>query len=264
MASSNDRAEFGRIAESFRASLEYERDMGQTELLRDRAAPQRPEPPPLRAAPPERRDAPAEERAPARTAEPATPEGTDEGPGADLAALREDIGDCTRCPLHEGRQSIVFGEGSPGAQLVFVGEGPGHEEDIQARPFVGPAGQLLTKIIEAIGLRREGVYIANVVKCRPPRNRVPEPVEQKTCGQFLERQLEIIRPEVIVCLGATAAGYLLDTDQPVGRLRGRFHERGAVAVMPTYHPAYLLRTPAAKRPVWEDMKLVRERLGLAR
>jgi DNA polymerase len=183
-------------------------------------------------------------------------------PEAALLALRTEIGDCTRCPLAAGRTELVFGEGSPRARLVFVGEGPGRDEDLSGRPFVGAAGQLLDRIIAAIGLARDDVYICNVVKCRPPGNRDPLPEETAVCGRFVRRQLEIIRPEVVVALGRPAAQYLLDTDQPIGRLRGRFHELGDLVVMPTFHPAYLLRNAEGKRPVWEDMKQVRDRLGL--
>ena len=176
-----------------------------------------------------------------------------------LRALRTEIGeDCSRCKLHTlGRRRIVFGVGNPKADLMFVGEAPGADEDIQGEPFVGRAGQLLTKIIEAIDLRREDVYIANVIKCRPPGNRNPEPDEVEQCQPFLFRQIDIIRPKVIVALGKFAAQCLLKTDAPITRLRGReFAYRDAVLI-PTYHPAYLLRTPSAKRDVWEDMKRVR-------
>jgi DNA polymerase len=176
-----------------------------------------------------------------------------------LGALRADIGeDCARCKLHTlGRRQIVFGVGNATADLMFVGEAPGADEDIQGEPFVGRAGQLLTKIIEAIGLQREDVYIANVIKCRPPGNRNPEPDEVEQCQPFLFRQIDIIRPKVIVALGKFAAQCLLKTDAPITRLRGReFAYRDAVLI-PTYHPAYLLRTPSAKRDVWEDMKRVR-------
>jgi DNA polymerase len=181
---------------------------------------------------------------------------------AALNELRAEIGDCDRCPLADGRTKLVFGEGSARARLVFVGEGPGRDEDLSGRPFVGAAGQLLDRIIAAIGLGREDVYICNVVKCRPPGNRDPQPEEAAVCGEFLRRQLAIIKPEVIVALGRPAAQFLLATDQPIGRLRGRFHELGDALVMPTYHPAYLLRNAEGKRPVWEDMKQVRDRLGL--
>jgi uracil-DNA glycosylase family 4 len=176
-----------------------------------------------------------------------------------LRALREDIGDpCTRCKLHTlGRKQIVFGVGNPNADLMFVGEAPGADEDIQGEPFVGRAGQLLTKIIEAIGLKREDVYIANVLKCRPPGNRNPEPDEVEQCEPFLLRQIDIIRPKVIVALGKFAAQCLLKTNDPITRLRGREYRFRDAILMPTYHPAYLLRTPSAKREVWEDMKRVR-------
>ena len=176
-----------------------------------------------------------------------------------LGALKADIGpDCSRCKLHaQGRRQVVFGVGNPDADLMFVGEGPGADEDIQGEPFVGRAGQLLTKIIEAIELTRGDVYIANVVKCRPPNNRNPEPDEVEQCEPFLFRQIEIIRPRVIVALGKFAAQCLLKTDAPITRIRGReFTYRDAVLI-PTYHPAYLLRNPSAKRDVWEDMKRVR-------
>jgi DNA polymerase len=175
-----------------------------------------------------------------------------------LAALRTHIGDCTRCKLHTlGRQQVVFGVGNPNAELMFVGEAPGSEEDIQGVPFVGRAGQLLTKIIEAIGLRREDVYIANVIKCRPPANRNPEPDEVATCEPFLSRQIDLIRPRVIVALGTFAAHALLRTDAPISRIRGVVHEYRGAALIPTFHPAYLLRSPDRKRDVWEDMKKVR-------
>jgi uracil-DNA glycosylase len=183
-------------------------------------------------------------------------------PAEALEAIRADIGDCTRCKLHTlGRKQIVFGVGNPDADLMFVGEAPGADEDIQGEPFVGRAGQLLTKIIEAIGLTREDVYIANVIKCRPPGNRNPESDEVEQCEQFMFRQVDTIKPKVIVALGKFAAQALLRTHDPITRLRGReYTYRGAV-LMPTYHPAYLLRTPSAKREVWEDMKRVREILA---
>jgi DNA polymerase len=177
-----------------------------------------------------------------------------------LAAIRTDLGDCTRCKLHRTRTNIVFGVGSPDARLMFVGEGPGADEDEQGEPFVGRAGQLLTQIIKAMGFERGDVYIANVVKCRPPNNRNPEPDEIEPCEPFLIRQIEAIRPRVIVALGKFAAQTLLRSSVPITRLRGQFHPFGAVDVMPTFHPSYLLRNPAAKREVWEDMKLVRSLL----
>jgi DNA polymerase len=173
-----------------------------------------------------------------------------------LAAVRADIGDCTRCKLHTGRTNIVFGVGNPDSPLMFVGEGPGADEDEQGVPFVGRAGQLLTQIIKAMGYERDAVYIANVVKCRPPGNRNPEPDEIEQCEPFLQRQIEIIQPKVVVALGKFAAQTLLRTTDPISKLRGRFHRMGRTRVMPTFHPSYLLRTPSAKREVWEDMKQV--------
>ena len=183
----------------------------------------------------------------------------DSSPAGLLAALRVEIGpQCTRCKLHTlGRKQVVFGVGDPHAQLMFVGEGPGADEDIQGEPFVGKAGQLLTKIIEAIELRRDQVYIANVIKCRPPGNRNPEPDEVEQCEPFLFRQIDAIKPKVIVALGKFAAQSLLRTSEPITRLRGRqYNYRGSVLI-PTFHPAYLLRNPSSKRDVWEDMKKVR-------
>jgi uracil-DNA glycosylase len=175
-----------------------------------------------------------------------------------LSAIREDIGDCTRCKLHAlGRQQIVYGVGNPDADLMFVGEAPGADEDIQGIPFVGRAGQLLTKIIEAIGLRRDDVYIANVIKCRPPGNRNPEPDEVEACEGFLFRQIDSIQPKVIVALGTFAAKTLLKTQDPISRLRGRIYEYRGSKLIPTFHPAFLLRSPERKRDVWEDMKKVR-------
>ena len=186
--------------------------------------------------------------------------GPDQSPVIEsLDAIRIEIGpDCSRCKLHTlGRTQVVFGVGNPNADLMFVGEAPGADEDIQGEPFVGRAGQLLTKIIEAIELKREDVYIANVIKCRPPGNRNPEPDEVETCEPFLFRQIDVIKPKVIVALGKFAAQCLLKTDAPITRIRGReFDYRGAVLI-PTFHPAYLLRNPSSKRDVWEDMKRVR-------
>jgi uracil-DNA glycosylase len=178
-----------------------------------------------------------------------------------LATVRSDIGDCTRCKLHTlGRRQIVFGVGNPEADLMFVGEAPGADEDVQGEPFVGRAGQLLTKIIEAIGLKRDDVYIANVIKCRPPGNRNPEPDEVDQCEPFLFRQIEIIKPKVIVALGKFAAQTLLRTLDPISRLRGRVYDYRGAKLIPTFHPAYLLRNPSSKREVWEDMKVVRSLL----
>ena len=176
-----------------------------------------------------------------------------------LSRLKVEIGpDCQRCKLHAlGRHQVVFGVGNPNADLMFVGEGPGADEDIQGEPFVGRAGQLLTKIIEAIGMTRQDVYIANVIKCRPPQNRNPEPDEVEKCEPFLFRQIETIKPKVIVALGKFAAQSLLKTSEPITRIRGREYTYRDAILMPTYHPAYLLRNPSSKREVWEDMKRVR-------
>jgi len=173
-----------------------------------------------------------------------------------LAIVRADLGECTRCKLHKGRTNLVFGVGSADARLMFVGEGPGADEDAQGEPFVGRAGQQLTKIINAMGFQREDVYIANVVKCRPPGNRNPEPDEIERCEPFLMRQIDVLKPAVVVALGKFAAQTLLRTSEPITKLRGRFHRLGDIQVMPTFHPSYLLRNPAAKREVWEDMKAV--------
>jgi uracil-DNA glycosylase len=175
-----------------------------------------------------------------------------------LRVIRADMGECTRCKLHGlGRRQIVFGVGRPDADLMFVGEAPGHDEDVQGIPFVGRAGQLLTKIIEAIGLTRDDVYIANVIKCRPPGNRNPEPDEVASCEPFLFRQIDMIGPKVIVALGTFAARTLLGTDAPISRLRGQVHHCRGARLVPTFHPAYLLRSPDRKRDTWEDMKKVR-------
>ncbi|GAB4234998.1 MAG: uracil-DNA glycosylase [Acidobacteriota bacterium] len=175
---------------------------------------------------------------------------------AALAAIREDLGDCTRCKLHPLRKNIVFGEGDPQADLMFVGEAPGADEDRQGRPFVGRAGQLLTRIIQAMGLKREDVYIANIIKCRPPNNRDPEADEIAACEPFLFRQIDAIRPLVIVALGRYAAQTLLRTSQPISQLRGKLFAFRDSLLLPTFHPSYLLRNPAAKKTVWEDMKQV--------
>ncbi len=182
--------------------------------------------------------------------------------GLTLEDIRREIGDCRRCRLHKERRNIVFGSGNPHAVLVFVGEGPGREEDIQGLPFVGAAGEMLTRIIERVlGLRREDVYIANVVKCRPPKNRTPYPDEIATCLPFLEKQLEVIRPKIIVALGSVAAQSLIGTKEGITSLRGRFHYyRGDTVIMPTYHPAYLLRNPGKKKETYHDMLMVKEKL----
>jgi DNA polymerase len=178
-----------------------------------------------------------------------------------LDGVRQELGDCQRCRLAKTRKTIVFGQGNPRAELMFVGEAPGADEDEQGLAFVGKAGQLLTRIIEAMGLKRDDVFIANILKCRPPQNRNPEPDEVLACHPFLEKQIAAIQPKVIVGLGKFGAQWLLKTAEPITRLRGRLGQFQGITVMPTYHPAYLLRNPGAKKEVWEDMKVVREILG---
>ena len=179
-----------------------------------------------------------------------------------LDVISADFGECTRCKLHRKRNKIVFGSGNPTADLVFVGEGPGHDEDVQGLPFVGRAGKLLTQMIEAMGLTRDQVYIANIVKCRPPENRQPEEDEVATCIPFLFRQLASINPKVIVCLGSTASQALLETKKSISQFRGQWFDFRGAKLIPTYHPAYLLRNPAAKADVWTDLKKVMVLLGL--
>jgi DNA polymerase len=178
-----------------------------------------------------------------------------------LEDVRRDLGDCRRCHLSRTRTRIVFGSGDPNARLVFVGEAPGFEEDRQGLPFVGRAGQLLTKIIESIELRREDVYICNVLKCRPPDNRNPEPLEVETCSPFLRGQLGAIRPAIVCCLGTFAAQTVMGMQVPISKLRGRFHDIDGVRYIATFHPAYLLRNPGKKREVWQDMKQIRAELS---
>ena len=175
-----------------------------------------------------------------------------------LEEIRRELGDCKRCKLHRTRSTIVFGEGKEKARLMLIGEGPGYDEDVQGRPFVGKAGQLLTKIIQSIHLQREEVYIANIIKCRPPQNRNPEPDEIQTCYPFLMKQIQAIQPRIICALGTFAAQTLLHTDAKITTLRGRFFDLAGIKVLPTYHPAYLLRSPERKREVWEDMKQISE------
>ena len=177
-----------------------------------------------------------------------------------LASLQEEFKDCQMCPLGQTRTKLVFGSGNPEAELMFVGEAPGFDEDLKGLPFVGSAGQLLTKIIEAMKLTRETVYIANCLKCRPPNNRNPLPTEIITCDPILKRQIDIIRPKVICALGKFAAQTLLNSTEPIGRLRGRFFEMSGIKVLPTFHPAYLLRNPADKKIVWQDMQLIMKEL----
>ncbi|MBI3607558.1 MAG: uracil-DNA glycosylase [Nitrospirae bacterium] len=202
--------------------------------------------------------------APSTPSLPLAPRKPHSDPVAALARLKnETIGDCQRCTLAPTRTHVVFGVGNPRAGLVFVGEAPGADEDAQGIPFVGRAGQLLTKIIEAMGLRRDDVYIANIIKCRPPGNRNPQPDEIAACEPFLIEQLDIIRPRVICALGTFSAQTLLKTKDPISRLRGRWHVYQGIKLMPTFHPAYLLRNPGEKKAVWEDMQQVMSELGLS-
>lgn len=221
-----------------------------------RVAPQRELPPPR-----EPRLAPvARPAAPEFRSEPPRPEGA-AGERPTLDELRRELVDCQRCKLCTGRKNIVFGVGNPRAELVFVGEGPGAEEDLQGVPFVGAAGQLLTKMIEAMGFHRDEVYICNVVKCRPPGNRNPEPDEVKACEPFLRAQLRAVEPKAIVALGKFAAQTLLRDGTPITRLRGQWREYEGIRLMPTFHPAYLLRQPAEKRKAWEDLQQVMKLFG---
>jgi DNA polymerase len=191
----------------------------------------------------------------------ATPPALSPGSMPDLPALQKFVDGCTRCKLSKSRTNIVFGQGNPKARLMFVGEAPGRDEDEQGLAFVGRAGQLLTKIIEAIGMKREDVFICNVLRCRPPNNRNPEPDEVASCMPFLDETIRLVEPRVIVTLGTFAAQAVLGTDESIGRLRGRWRTAKGTRVMPTFHPAFLLRSPERKKDVWEDMKLVRDFLA---
>lgn len=199
------------------------------------------------------------EPAPAPALEPIAME-TPSGEAGELAAMAAAVAACTRCRLAEGRTKTVFGSGNPAAELMLVGEGPGADEDRQGLPFVGAAGELLTKIIQAIDMTRDEVYIANVVKCRPPGNRDPQPEEIAACRGYLDKQIALVRPRVLVALGRTAAQTLLGNDSPIGRIRGQWFKVQGIPTMVTYHPAALLRNPALKRPTWEDMQQVRDQL----
>jgi uracil-DNA glycosylase len=257
------RQELASLASAFRARLEWARSCGLS------AAPAAPTPRGLRTgdtptvAVVQAEPWPAEAgRGVTEPTDAETPRGQDR-----LDQIRRTIGDCQRCPLAKARKNIVFGAGNPEAQVMFVGEGPGQEEDEQGEPFVGAAGQLLTKMIAAMGLWREEVYIANIVKCRPPQNRDPAPEEVDACEPFLRQQIEAVGPRIIVAMGNFAAKTLLRTDTGITRLRGRFYTYQGIPLMPTYHPAYLLRNLDAKRPAWQDLKAVMaemDRLGLQR
>ena len=242
--------DFLEIVADVRAHLEYQRALGVKSI--ERAAPGA-----GIQTPPASHSVKA---APVRAME--NPASVAPAPSGDLEAVRKDLGDCTRCKLHTGRKTIVFGEGNQAGALVFVGEGPGAEEDEQGRPFVGAAGQLLTDIIvKGMKLNREDVYICNIVKCRPPNNRNPEPDEIEACEPFLIKQLQAIKPKVIVGLGNVACKTLLKTDEGITKLRGHWKTYQGIPLMPTFHPAYLLRSPGDKKLVWEDIKKVMEKLG---
>ncbi|MGB8930301.1 MAG: uracil-DNA glycosylase [Anaeromyxobacteraceae bacterium] len=255
--------ELGELAEETRRHLLWLREAGFRDLPVP-AAPvtTRPVSPPL-ARPPASLATPDVPVSPVTPIAGTISRGPDErGCGSEpLLSIRRDLGECTRCKLSGGRTHLVFGVGNPEAELMFVGEGPGADEDRQGEPFVGRAGQLLTKMIEAMGFRREDVYIANVVKCRPPDNRNPEPDELAACEPFLRAQIAAIRPRVLVALGKFAAQTLLRDPTPITRLRGGWREYEGVRLMPTFHPAYLLRSPAEKAKAWEDLKLVVRELG---
>ncbi len=233
---------------------------------------ERPAPEPPRQPPPPREPAPKPARQPLQRSldvppDPRPPRPQEEPPPPDLSQVREHLGECKRCRLWRDRSNIVFGQGAPEADLMFIGEAPGHEEDKRGEAFVGAAGQLLTKMIKAMGLERDGVYIANIIKCRPPRNRDPAPDEIAACEVFLKQQIDAIKPGIIVTLGAFAARTLLQRDAGIGRMRGKWHAYHGVPLMPTFHPAYLLRNPDAKRPAWSDLKMVMtemDKLGLER
>jgi DNA polymerase len=275
MSVERSRDEVLEVAEELRRHLRWLADAGIRELppvsgVPPRAEAPRPAPASPGAASPAHGASPAPRPAP-DAARPPPPTGAvaggayataDRGCGSDgLLSVRQNLGECTRCKLAGGRTKLVFGVGNSAAELVFVGEGPGEDEDLQGEPFVGRAGQLLTKMIEAMGFRRDEVYIANVVKCRPPGNRNPEPDEIEACEPFLRAQLAAIRPKVIVALGKFAAQTLLRETSPISRLRGRWFAYEGVRLMPTFHPAYLLRSPNEKGKAWEDLQLVMKELG---
>jgi uracil-DNA glycosylase family 4 len=255
MGRTGSQGPIAELAHAVATHVEYARELGVVGYPRTPRPAARPAPPP----PPARAPSVAVTAVPVQ-------EGLVEAPIAaagTLAALREAIGDCQRCKLAPSRTNLVFGVGNPRARLVFVGEGPGHDEDLRGEPFVGRAGQLLTEIItKGMKLRREDVYIANVIKCRPPGNRNPEPDEVASCEPFLVRQLALIGPQVIVALGKFAAQTLLRTKTPITQLRGAWYDYHGIQVMPTFHPAYLLRNPGDKRLVWDDIKKVMGVLGI--
>ncbi len=251
------RKEFLDILANVRAHLEYQRTLGVRAIavppVREAEAPAASSPAPRSTAP---TPVPAPEKA-------AVPHVAVVPVCGSLDEIRKELGECTRCKLYKGRKTIVFGEGDPMSAIVFVGEGPGFEEDQQGRPFVGPAGQLLTDIIEkGIKIKRAEVYICNIVKCRPPGNRNPEPDEVEACIRFVKQQIAVIKPKVIVTLGNVPTQNLLGTKAGITKLRGTWQEYEGIPVMPTFHPSYLLRSPGEKGKVWEDIKLVMTRMGM--
>src|ERR1700726_1307488 len=262
------------LEEKFRKRLSFYQDIGIELFYRDRSSQQHADvteeitlPKPIQKPQPAKLAAPTPLPAPKlnvlpRSSDISLFESMNKIAGDSLPKILTDLGDCTRCKLHKGRTKIVFGVGNPKAELVFVGEGPGHDEDVQGEPFVGRAGKLLTQMIEAMSLRREDVYICNVVKCRPPENRLPEKDEVATCSPFLVRQLAAIQPKVICCLGSCAAQTLLQTTQGISRFRGEWFDFRGAKLIATYHPAYLLRNPNAKGEVWKDLQKVMALLGL--
>lgn len=266
------------IQEKLNQRLRFYEDLGLGPFYRDRrtsviqSSPVTAETPTISVEEPVlRKAAPSVVASPQVTRSPALPvaaaipslfEATSKIAGDTLPIVRADLGECTRCKLHTTRNKIVFGDGSPKAELVFIGEGPGADEDAQGLPFVGRAGKLLTQMIEAMGLQRQQVYICNVVKCRPPGNRQPEKDEVESCSPFLFRQLDVLQPKVIVCLGATAAQTLLQTNRGISHFRGEWLDYRGYKMIATYHPAYLLRNPAAKGDVWKDLQKVMVELGL--
>ena len=260
----------GQIKDQLKAWLTYFEDIGLSPFYTDRTALELPVGQTFLSAPKSASARPSHPTPPSAAAPLAAPliaapslfDSVDRVEGDSLENIRAFIGDCQRCKLCKGRNKIVFGDGNPKAELVFVGEGPGHDEDLQGIPFVGRAGKLLTQMIEAMGLTRQDVYIANVVKCRPPENRLPEKDEIATCAPFLVRQLDVIRPKVIVCLGNCASQTLIGTNKSISHFRGQWYDYRGARLIATYHPAYLLRNPAAKSEVWNDLKKVIAFLGL--
>jgi uracil-DNA glycosylase len=261
-AAGSNRAVASSATESFAAPVTQQISYEESALPKSTRKPESPKPAPRSATPFSALPQPARTTILPVSTGPSLFEAFDKVPDDSLLKIRTDLGECTRCKLHKTRNKIVFGDGSAKAELVFVGEGPGHDEDVQGLPFVGRAGKLLTQMIEAMGLQRKDVYICNVVKCRPPENRLPEKDEITPCSPFLLRQLDAINPKVIVALGACAAQTLLETTRGISQFRGQWLEFRGRKLMATYHPAYLLRNPSAKSEVWKDLQKVMAVLGL--